>query len=71
MVMKGLIAVAVVAMLLAGAFTPALPKEPQSGEALIEDFTMHPEIQWWFFTDQVTGGGSTGASFAPVGVATA
>lgn len=58
-------------MLPVGAFTIALPKEPQSGDAFVEDFTIQPEIQWWFFTDQVTGGVSTGTSFAQVGVATA
>jgi ABC-type transporter Mla maintaining outer membrane lipid asymmetry permease subunit MlaE len=56
MVTSSLIVFVVVAMLLAGAFTLALHNEPQSRDAFIEVFTMQPEIQWWCFTDQVTGG---------------
>ena len=65
MAMQGLIA------FVAGALTLTLPKEPQSKDAFIEDFTMQPEIQWWFCTDQVTGEYRPAISFAQVGIATA
>lgn len=71
MVMQGLIAFVVLAMRLAGPLTLTLPKEPQSGDAFIEDFTMQPEIQWCFCTDQKAGEYRPAISFAQVGVATA
>lgn len=58
--MRGLIPLAIAAILLGGAFPPASAEEPLSGDAVIEDFTMQPETRWRFFTDQVMGGVSTG-----------
>jgi len=58
--MRGLIPLAVAAVLLGGALPPALAEEPPSGDAMIEDFTMQPTTDWRFFTDQVMGGVSTG-----------
>jgi hypothetical protein len=46
-----------------GALTPALPPAlaPAYADTVpIEDFTMHPELRWRFFTDGVMGGVSTG-----------
>jgi hypothetical protein len=43
MVMQGLVSFVLVGMLLAGVLTIALFKEPKSGDAFIEDFTMQPD----------------------------
>ncbi|MFO8127146.1 hypothetical protein [Yoonia sp.] len=48
------------AVLLGGAFQPALAEELAHGTTLIEDFSMQPESLWRFLTDQVMGGISTG-----------
>ena len=60
MSVRDLISVLIVAALLSGALPPAVAEEPQSGDALIEDFKMQPETRWQFFTDQVMGGVSSG-----------
>jgi hypothetical protein len=60
MMMRGLIPFVLSAALLGAALPPAIAEEPQSKDALIEDFTMQPETRWRFFTDQVMGGVSTG-----------
>ena len=53
MAMQGLIAS------VAGPFTLVLLKELENGDAIVKVFTMQPEIQSWFLTDQVTKGIST------------
>lgn len=60
MVTRGLIPLAISAVLLGGALPPALAEEPLSGGVMIEDFKMQPETRWRFFSDQVMGGVSTG-----------
>jgi hypothetical protein len=57
---RGLIPLAVAAVLLGGALPPAVAETPLGGDAMIENFTMQPEDRWRFFTDQVMGGVSTG-----------
>ncbi len=53
MAMQGLIA------FVAGPFTLVLPKKLENGDAIVKVFTMQPEIQSWFLSDQVTKGIST------------
>jgi hypothetical protein len=71
LVLRGLIAFVVVAMLLAGVFTLALPKEPRSEDVFIEDFTMQPKSTGGFSRIGCWAARRAATSFARVGVATA
>ena len=57
---RGLMSVALAAIMLAGALSPATADVTVTAQTLIEDFAMHPETRLRFFTDQVMGGVSTG-----------
>ena len=61
MVVRRLMSLVLTAILLTGAVPPAMAEATVSGQTIIEDFTMHPETHWRFFTDQVMGGVSTGS----------
>ncbi len=65
MAIRGLVRFVIAAALLTAVLPFAMAEEPQSGEKLIEDFTMQPETRWRFFTDQVMGGVSTGGVAFP------
>ena len=53
--MRARMSLVLVAVLSLAAVLPA-----RATETVIEDFTMHPETRWRFFTDAVMGGVSTG-----------
>ncbi len=48
------------AVLVLIALVPAAAQFPSGDATLIEEFAMHPETRWRFFTDTVMGGVSTG-----------
>jgi len=61
MAMRSLIYLALAAIMLGQTMPPALADGSAARQTVIEDFTMHPETHWRFFTDQVMGGVSTGS----------
>ncbi|MFN7224748.1 MAG: CIA30 family protein [Paracoccaceae bacterium] len=55
-----LVALASLALIIAGPTLPASADQALPDLYAIEDFAMQPETRWRFFTDQVMGGVSTG-----------
>ena len=60
MVLRNAISAILAVAMLGGAGLPVMADGTVAGPTIIEDFTMHPETRWRFFTDQVMGGVSTG-----------